>query len=197
MAQNVYLISGPSGSGKTSLTQALLKRTEKISRAVTVTTRQQREGEINGVHYQFVNRTQFVELERAGELLETDYSYNEWYATPRTVLDSEDDVVLIVTVPGALALKQAIPYAKMLFILPPCARTAAQRVAERSCANEKERIDNYDTEVAAARHFDHVFLNLDFEETVQRMCDYVLHCRKERVTMQSQITAGLREELHV
>jgi guanylate kinase len=179
MSRTVFLIAGPSGSGKTSLTQALLSRVDGLSKAVTVTTRQQREGEVNGVHYFFVDREQFIAMNTADDLLETDYAYNEWYAVPRSALESQGDIAIIVTTPGTLSLKRAIPDVKTLFVLPPCALTAAQRVEARACANEIERLANYEAEIAAAQYFDHVFVNMDFEQTLLKMQDYVLSCRQE------------------
>jgi guanylate kinase len=179
MSRTVFLIAGPSGSGKTSLTQALLARVDGLSKAVTVTTRQQREGEVNGVHYFFVDRELFMAMDVAGDFLEIDYTYNEWYAVPRSALDSEGDIAIIVTVPGTLTLKRSLPDVKTLFVLPPCARTAARRVEARACPNAIERIANYEAEIAAAQYFDHVFLNMDFEQTLQQMQDYVLSCRQE------------------
>jgi guanylate kinase len=117
-------------------------------------------------------------MQQAGAFLETDYAYNESYGVPRSTLEVEGDVALIVTVPGALSLRRILPYAMTLFVMPASAGTAAIRVSDRNSPNQAERIASYEAEVSAARYFDSVFLNLDFEETVQEMVSVVLSRRR-------------------
>ncbi|RZU29000.1 guanylate kinase [Edaphobacter modestus] len=181
MSRTIFLIAGPSGSGKTSLTQALVQRTKGLTKGITVTTRVPRSGEISGKDYHFVTPSQFVEMEQAGEFLETDFAYNEWYGVPRSTLDAAGDVALILTFSGALSLKRLIPHAMTLFIIPTCAETAATRVADRHSPNEQARMANYETEVAAARYFDHVILNLDFDQALEQLESVVDSRRQARI----------------
>jgi guanylate kinase len=160
------------------LTQSLVERVPQLTKGITATTRVPRPGEVSGKDYHFVTPLQFRELQREGAFLETDSAYNESYGVPRSVLDVEGDVALIVTVPGALSLQRIIPYTMSLFVMPASAGTAASRVADRNSPNQAERIASYEAEVAAARYFDSVFLNLDFEQTVQEMETVVLSRRR-------------------
>ena len=84
MAGTIFLIAGPSGSGKTTLTQELVHCVPGLTKAVTVTTRQPRPGEISGVDYHFVSTKRFREMRQGGELIESDCAYNEHYGVPRT-----------------------------------------------------------------------------------------------------------------
>ena len=166
MAGTIFLIAGPSGSGKTTLTQELVRRVPGLTKAVTVTTRQPRPGEISGVDYHFVSTKRFREMRQGGELIESDCAYNEHYGVPRAVLDFAGDIAIVITVDGALTLRCQRTNARSIFILPPCPEAAAARVAARQCPNEDFRIARYEAEVLAARHFDHVILNLDFMQSV-------------------------------
>jgi guanylate kinase len=178
LSRTVFLIIGPSGSGKTSLTQSLVERVPQLTKGITATTRVPRPDEVSGKDYHFVTPLQFSEMQQAGAFLETDYAYNESYGVPRSALEVEGDVALIVTVPGALSLRRILPYAMTLFVMPASAGTAAIRVSDRNSPNQAERIASYESEVSAARYFDSVFLNLDFEQTVQEMVSVVLSRRR-------------------
>ena len=181
MAGTIFLIAGPSGSGKTTLTQELVRRVPGLTKAVTVTTRQMRSGEISGVDYHFVSTERFREMQQGGELIESDCAYNEHYGVPRTVLDLAGDIAIVITVDGALALRRQRTNARSIFILPTCPEAAAARVAARQCPNEDFRIARYEAEVLAARHFDNVILNLDFKQSLYQMEKIVLARRQPLV----------------
>jgi len=176
-----FLIAGPSGSGKTTLTQELVRRVPGLTKAVTVTTRQPRPGEISGVDYHFVSTEHFREMQQSGELIESDFAYNEHYGVPRTTLDMAGDIAIIITVDGALTLRRQVANTLGLFILPTCPEAASVRVAARKCPNEEFRIAGYEAEVLAARHFDYVILNLDFKQSLCQMEKIVLARRQPLV----------------
>ena len=149
-----------------------------LTKAVTVTTRQMRSGEISGVDYHFVSTERFREMQQGGELIESDCAYNEHYGVPRMVLDLAGDIAIVITVDGALALRRQKTNARSIFILPTCPEAAAARVAARQCPNEDFRIARYESEVLAARHFDHVILNLDFMQSVHQVETIILAQRR-------------------
>ena len=180
-AGTIFLIAGPSGSGKTTLTQELVRRVPGLTKAVTVTTRQPRPGEISGVDYHFVSTEHFREMQQSGELIESDFAYNEHYGVPRTTLDMAGDIAIIITVDGALTLRRQVANTLGLFILPTCPEAASVRVAARKCPNEEFRIAGYEAEVLAARHFDYVILNLDFKQSLCQMEKIVLARRQPLV----------------
>ena len=100
------------------MTQSLVERVPQLTKGITATTRVPRPGEVSGKDYHFVTPLQFSEMQQAGAFLETDYAYNESYGVPRSALEVEGDVALIVTVPGALSLRRILPYAMTLFVMP-------------------------------------------------------------------------------
>ncbi|MDR5726909.1 MAG: hypothetical protein RB191_05520 [Terriglobia bacterium] len=180
MAGTIFLIAGPSGSGKTTLTQELVCHISRLAKAVTVTTRQPRPGEVSDVDYYFVSTERFREMQANGELIESDFIYNEYYGVPQTALDRACDMAIVITVDGALTLRRQEPNTLSLFILPTSLEAASARVAARRCPNEEFRVRRYEAEVLAARHFDHVILNQDFQQSVRQMETIILAQRGAR-----------------
>jgi hypothetical protein len=117
-------------------------------------------------------------MNRAGELIECAEKYNESYGIPRIVLAGLCDRALILTGGGALALRQRLPNSLSIFIQPASAAAAAERIIDRNCPNSESRIAGYEQEVAEASLFDRVFLNLDFDKTLDQLEDYYLSARR-------------------
>ena len=180
MSGTVLLVAGPSGSGKTTLTRALVNRVPFLIRAITVTTRLPRPGEVSGEDYHFVSPEQFAEMNRAGALIECAETYTESYGIPRNVLAGLCDRALILTGGGALALRRRLSNSISIFIQPSLAAAAAARIAERNCPNSQSRIAGYQQEVAASSQFDRVFLNEDFDKTLDQIEDFYLRARRQR-----------------
>src|SRR3982751_1476770 len=88
---NLFVVAAPSGGGKTSLVNALLARDREIRLSVSYTTRAPRLGEVDGVHYHFVDEKRFQELNAAGEFLEHAHVHGNWYATSATWLKAQVD----------------------------------------------------------------------------------------------------------
>lgn len=150
MFRNIFLIVGPSGAGKTSLTNALLNNHAGLTRAVTVTTRQPRVREVDGKDYFFVSQEKFDEMKVAGEFFETDDVFGESYGIPRGFAEQQRDIIFIITLAGARAVKKVHPEAKTILIRPQSVERARQRVIERRAPNENERISGYVMECQAA-----------------------------------------------
>jgi guanylate kinase len=182
LSNTLYLISGPSGSGKTTLTQALLQRVSDIRKVVTVTTRLPRVGEINGLDYNFVSPQRFREMAEAGEFLETDYAFAEHYGIPKSAMEFHgepmSDLAVIITVEGARVLRQISYSTHSIFIMPSDAGAAALRVAERVAPNQQARIAAYESEVVAAREYNAVILNLDFDQALDQLVKTVVEHRQ-------------------
>lgn len=166
----LVIISGPSGVGKDTIIDALRERPREpdYHYVVTCTTRHQRPGETPGVSYQFVTREQFAALREAGELLEWAEVHENWYGTPRhEVADSlaeGHDVILKIDVQGAKLVKQRIPEALLIFIVPPNLEALFQRLRSRATetADELEiRQRNAAIELARQGDYDRVVTNED------------------------------------
>jgi len=117
------VVAGPSGVGKTTLVAELLRRRPNLQLSVSATTRARRDGEEDGIHYRFLSHEEFDRLEREGAFLEFAVVHGERYGTPRDpvieALASGRTVVLEIDVQGAEQVKQAMPAAVSIFVLPP------------------------------------------------------------------------------
>ena len=168
----LVIISGPSGVGKDTIIEALRDRPRDpdYHYVVTCTTRAPRPGEVDGISYHFLDRERFLELRDAGALLEANEVHGNWYGTPRRevakALAAGRDVILKIDVQGAQVVKERIPDALLIFIVPPSLEALFQRLRSRATetANELEiRQRNAAIELARQGDYDHVVVNDDDE----------------------------------
>lgn len=145
---------------------ALLESLEFV-RPLTMTTRQPRAEERDGVHYIFSTPEAFLTAQKSGELVEYANVHGELYGTPRQqlrlALASGQDVLLQLDIQGALAIRHAIPEALLLFIAPESIEQIAQRLEERG-ADEVERTRRLKTarsELNQIEAFDHAIVNIE------------------------------------
>ncbi|MEI7743282.1 MAG: guanylate kinase [Chloroflexota bacterium] len=164
----LVIISGPSGVGKDTIIDALRERPGEpdYHYVVTCTTRGPRPGEVPGVNYQFLTPAAFHALRDAGELLEANEVHGNWYGTPRRdvarALDEGHDVILKIDVQGAMNVKQRVPEALLVFIVPPSLEALFQRLRSRATetADELEiRQRNAAIELARQGDYDQVVVN--------------------------------------
>ena len=166
----LVIISGPSGVGKDTIIDALRARDPKeggdYHYVVTCTTRAPRPGEIPDVSYHFLTPDEFHALRDAGELLEANEVHGNWYGTPRrevaSALAAGHDVILKIDVQGARVVKERIPDALLVFIVPPSMEALFQRLRSRATetANELElRQRNAAIELARQGDYDQVVVN--------------------------------------
>jgi guanylate kinase len=168
----LVIVSGPSGVGKDTVIDALRARPREpdYHYVVTCTTRGPRPGEVAGVSYVFLTPPQFHALREAGELLEANEVHGNWYGTPRRevaqALADGHDVILKIDVQGAMVVKQRVPEALLVFLVPPSLEALFQRLRSRATetADELEiRQRNAAIELARQGDYDRVVLNEDGE----------------------------------
>ncbi|MBI1953267.1 MAG: guanylate kinase [Candidatus Omnitrophica bacterium] len=131
----LFIISAPSGSGKTTLIQKWLAADSSVTRSISVTTRPQRRGEIQGRDYRFVSKARFERLARAGAFLERAKILGHWYGTPRgplkTALRRGKSVLLCLDVQGARQVRTSRFPVTTVFLLPPSLKALRQRLVRR------------------------------------------------------------------
>ncbi|MCI8583337.1 MAG: guanylate kinase [Dorea sp.] len=131
----LIVVSGFSGSGKGTIMKELLKRYDNYALSVSATTRQPREGEVEGKEYFFKTREEFEKMIAKEELIEYARYVNNYYGTPRAYveeqLDSGKDVILEIELQGALKIKKKFPEALLLFVTPPSAKELKRRLVSR------------------------------------------------------------------
>lgn len=169
-AGTVLILSAPSGAGKTSLARALLESVPDIGVCVSHTTRAPRPGEQPGVHYHFVTADEFQELVRRDAFLEHAKVFDHCYGTSREALavvrGQGKHVLLDIDWQGARRVKQEVPDAVSVFILPPSLDSLRQRLRGRGQdAPEviERRMRDATAEISHCREFDHRVVNDDFE----------------------------------
>lgn len=189
---NLFVIAAPSGGGKTSLVNALLAREPDIRLSVSYTTRAPRVGEVDGVHYHFVDESRFDALNAAGEFLEHARVHGNWYATSATWLKSQveagHDVLLEIDWQGAAQVRRLIPSAVHVFILPPSLQLLKERLEKRgqdAAAVIALRLDAAKEEMRHLAEFDYVIINQDFEVAAS---DLVAIVRASRLRAAQQRT---------
>ena len=168
----LIIISGPSGVGKDTIIDALRRREREKGEGnrrhyvVTVTTRERRPGEVDGVDYHFVSRDEFLRMRDARGLLEANEVHGNWYGSPRdqvrAALAVGKDVILKIDVQGAQIVKEQVTQAFLIFVVPPSMEALFQRLRARATetADELElRQRNAALELARQRDYDRVVTN--------------------------------------
>lgn len=171
MSGQLFILSAPSGAGKSSLAKALMQDLPNLVVSVSHTTRAPRPGEEHGVHYYFVSREDFENKVQAGEFVEHARVFDNYYGTARAsieqLLAAGKDVVLDIDWQGARNIKQHLPEAVSIFILPPSRAALEARLRGRGQDSPEIIARRMRDAVAEMRHyseFDHVVVNDVFDD---------------------------------
>jgi guanylate kinase len=163
--------------GKGTLIKELLKRCPGLQLAVSATTREPREGEVNGSDYHFLSREDFDRRVAAGEFVEhAEYAGNRYGTLWSELARPARGVVLEIDVQGARQARETLPEAKLIFIEPPSLEDLVRRL-ERRGADSPEQIERRlaaaREELAARDEFDHRIVNDDLERASRELTDLV------------------------
>lgn len=175
-AGNVYLVTAPSGAGKSSLVNALLESDPGLELSVSCTTREPREGEVNGRDYYFVSQAEFKRMRDGDELLEWAQVHDNYYGTPRKplakALELGRDVLLEIDWQGAAQIRKLLIGVTGVFILPPSIGALESRLRARgkdSDAVIAKRMAAASSEIAHAHEFEYVIINQEFSVALQQL----------------------------
>ncbi|HEX7197565.1 MAG TPA: guanylate kinase [Candidatus Limnocylindria bacterium] len=162
----LVVVSGPSGVGKSTIVAELARRHPQVVPIVTATTRPRRDDEVQGVHYHFLDRQDFVDLRDAGGLLEWAEVHGNLYGTPidqvRGILAAGRDAILTIDPQGARQVRATVPDALLVFVKPPTMEDLAQRLRGRgsesaeSLARRRRDAEHW---MADTDDYDHVVVN--------------------------------------
>jgi guanylate kinase len=162
----LFIVSAPSGTGKTTLVERLVDTTPRLRMSRSYTSRTVREGERDGVDYNFVTRARFEAMAAAGEFLEWADVFGNLYGThaadAEAILKTGDDVVLVIDVQGARKVRHDRPEACSIFVMPPSLAVLEQRLRGRSKDSEEaiqRRLEVARREVASFADYDFVVVN--------------------------------------
>ena len=138
----VFILSGPSGVGKDSLTNELKRQRFPLGYCITATTRQPRQGEVDGVNYLFLDVPTFLRMRDSDELLEWAVVHDNNYGIPRwqvrEALRKGDDVMITVDVQGGETLRRKLPGAVFIFLAPPTIDELLPRLLKRGTETPDE-----------------------------------------------------------
>ncbi|MDR0593962.1 MAG: guanylate kinase [Bifidobacteriaceae bacterium] len=170
------VLAGPSGVGKGTVAALIVARHPQVYLSVSATTRPPRAGEVEGRDYFFVGRPAFEAAAAGGEMLEWAEYNGQLYGTPRAAVeDALGDgrpALLEIDLAGARQVRQSMPGALQVFLMPPTWQELERRLVERGTegpAERRARLAAAEREVAARGEFDFVLTNDDLDQTVGRL----------------------------
>jgi guanylate kinase len=186
----VVIISGPSGVGKDAVIEAMKRRQPPHPRqyVITVTTRERRKNEVDGVHYHFLSLDDYHRLVADEGLLEASEVHGNWYGTPRDQVQSAvahgKDAILKIDVQGADKIRAKVPDALLIFVVPPSMEELERRLVNRGTEPPKDldiRLRNARIEMLRRGEFDHVVVNeTDHVDATAMEIDAIIAAERER-----------------
>lgn len=167
---NLFVVAAPSGAGKTSLVKALIESSENLEVAISHTTRAMRKGETHAGSYYFVTREEFVALREAGGFAESAEVFGNYYGTSKAEIEritgKGRDIVLEIDWQGANQIREKMPAAKTIFILPPSMQELNNRLHGRGQDDPETisaRMAEAIAEISHYDEFDYVVINDNFK----------------------------------
>jgi len=180
--RKMFVISGASGVGKGTVLKAVMEKRGDLLFSVSATTREPRDNEVDGVHYYFITKERFEEMIAAGEFLEYDNHAKNYYGTPRGQAEEKlqrGHVLLDIEPKGAAQLRQSVPDATLIFIMPPSMEELERRLRGRGDTTEDQiriRLERAVWEMEQRFWYDHVVVN----DTVERCAEEILNIIAEK-----------------
>jgi guanylate kinase len=188
----LFIVSAPSGAGKTTLVERLVEQVPNLRMSRSYTSREARQGETDGVDYNFVTRDRFERMAAAGEFLEWADVFGNLYGTcaadTEAMLAAGDDVVLVIDVQGARKVRAQGVATRTVFVMPPSFAVLEQRLRGRSKDSEaaiQRRLEVARAEVAAFPEYDFVVINDEITAAVDRLRSIVVSERSRLQRMQA------------
>ncbi|MGN0173227.1 MAG: guanylate kinase [Acutalibacteraceae bacterium] len=170
---NLFIFSGPSGIGKDTVLKEVLKSSDDIKLSISTITRDMREGEVEGEKYHFITREEFEEMINNDEFLEYNEYVGNYYGTPKKPvinwMNEGYNVILEIDVNGAFKVKEKMPEAIMIFMMPTSISVLRHRLEKRGTEKKEvidQRLKQAAKEIKFAKEYDFVFFNDDLETAV-------------------------------
>lgn len=186
----LVVISGPSGVGKGTIRKALFAMPDNnFVYSVSMTTRKPRQGETDGVDYFFVTRQEFEDGIRNGDFLEYAEFVGEYYGTPKAYIEKQlldgKEVIIEIEVQGALQVRERMPEAVFVFIVPPSKQALIDRLTKRGTEHTdaiQKRLEKAEREYNLAYKYDYIVVNDDVYNAADRIYAIIRaeHAKTER-----------------
>ena len=199
---HIIVISGPSGAGKGTVVKKLLEKNKKMALSISMTTREPRNGEINGKDYFYVTKSEFLKQIDKGNFLEFANVYGtDYYGTPKDkvmeYINKGIDVILEIDINGALQVKEKNPETIFIFIMPPSMKELKKRLITRDTETPEKILNRFKTaykEINEAKKYNYVVINDNVNKAVKRI-EAILLAEKCRVDRIEDFDLNTEEEL--
>ena len=170
---NLFIVAAPSGCGKTSLVESLFNDAKNLRVSISHTTRNPRIDEVNGANYHFVSVSEFQKMVSKDAFIEHAKVFENFYGTSKKLindnLDNNIDVILEIDWQGARQVKQSLPSAISIFILPPSKEALEIRLRNRAQDDGlviKKRMLDAENQMSHFNEFDYLVINDDFSSAL-------------------------------
>ena len=199
---NLFIIAAPSGCGKTSLVKALIKKTKDLCVSVSHTTRPPRPDEVNGINYYFVSINEFEEMIKNNAFVEHATVFDNHYGSStkliREKLDEGIDVILEIDWQGARQVKENMPNAISIFILPPSNEALLGRLKQRAQDDEitiNKRMSDAQNQMQHFNEFDYLVINDDFNSALNDL--NLIICRPDKASERFSLSLSEQSKKYI
>ncbi len=199
--RTVMVLSAPTGGGKTTIARRVVKADHAVRFSVSHTTRQARPGEQDGRDYHFVEHEAFEKMASEGEFLEWAEVHGHLYGTHASeatrAFSTGMDLLLDIDVQGGLQIRNRVPEAVMVFLLPPSLDTLLERIKERvkeADFNLEKRLRTAERELVLAASYDYNIVNEDLDTAVERVL-WILRIARLRPLKAAGVRVSLSREI--
>ena len=199
----LIVVSGPSGAGKDTIVGKVIENNKSIWLSVSATSRKPRAGEEEGVNYFFIEKEDFEEKIKNNYFLEYAEYAGNYYGTPKEKiiekLDKGYDVILVIEIQGAMKVKDLVPEALFIFIMPPSEKELLKRLKNRKTEEKEKIIERFNIaykEINEVTKYNYVVVNDKLEEAVDKVESIIKaeKCRVDRI--EEMLVANKEEVIH-
>ena len=198
----LIVVSGPSGCGKSTVDNVLINERQNIIMSVSDTTRAKRDGEPDGIDYNFITKEEFEKNIESNKYLEyAKVHSNKYYGTPSNFVNKKlkegIDVILEIDIEGARKIKEKRSDAVFIFIMPPSMEILKSRLIGRKTETKEQVVERFKAaykEINEVSKYNYVIVNDKVEDSVKRMSS-IIDAEKSRVDRIEEIYLGNEEEI--
>ncbi len=197
----LIVISAPSGAGKGTIISKIIENNKNIWVSISATSRKPRKGEIEGVNYYYLEREDFEQKIKDDYFLEYAEYAGNYYGTPKgkiiEKLESGKDVILEIEIQGAKKIKEILPEALFIFIMPPSEKELLYRLKGRQTESTEKILERFNTaykEINEVSKYNYVVVNDKLEEAVLKV-ESIIRAEKCRVDRIEEMLVANKEEI--
>ena len=197
----LIVVSGPSGAGKDTIISKVAEQNNKVWISISATSRSPRKGEEEGINYFFLSKEEFEDKIKKDYFLEYAEYAGNYYGTPKEKivekLKKGIDVILVIEIQGAMKIKELVPEALFIFIMPPSEKTLLKRLSNRKTENKEKIVERFNIaykEINEVTKYNYVVVNDDLEEAISKV-EAIIKAEKCRVDRIEEMLVANKEEI--